>query len=115
MPPKIEDFLFVVDETIVLQDSAGAKRPGKIVLGAPVFCEGDERWPRCWHCHFRLDGLTGTGLTAGTSSLHSLLLAWKFIQNKLDEFMESGGKILDENGEEEFYLLHKIRINTGIQ
>lgn len=115
MPPKLEDFVLTVDEPIMLQDFAGAKRPGNIVIGAPVFYEGDERWPKCWYCYFHLEGLTGTSLVAGMSSLHSLLLAWKFIQNKLDDFIESGGKILDENGEEDFCLPHKIRINTDIQ
>ncbi len=111
MTQEIENLETFAEERITLLDSLGEKRPGNIFLGVPVFYEGDEKYPESWYCYIYLKGLTGHSMVAGDSSLHSLLSALCFIQNKLDEFLATGGKILYENGEKNFYLPHFIRLD----
>ncbi|MDX2105808.1 MAG: hypothetical protein SFY67_05340 [Candidatus Melainabacteria bacterium] len=113
-PDDFENLEFIAEEPILIQDVAGERRTGRILLGLPVFYEGDEKWPKCWYCFFVLEGLHPPRMIAGASVLHSLLLSLKFIQDKLDDFIESGGAILNEDGSC-FYLPHKIRIDISDQ
>lgn len=92
MPPDVENLEFIAREPIILQDPTGEKKTGSILLGLPVFYEGDESYPKCWYCFLVLDGLTSPRLVAGASPLHSLFLALCVMQNSFDDFLETGGK-----------------------
>lgn len=82
---------WIADERVVFLHPDGRRVFGRIAVGMPVQIETTEA-----HCWIALDGFhCNPQPLIGTSTLHALLIAVRFLGWRLHDFLSTGGRVLD--------------------
>lgn len=93
----------IATEAVIFRFPQKPDIKGEIYICQPFYSE-DGGLPRGWYCVRGLDGLIKPFPILGMSSLQSLTLGVQNILLELNNFKKSGGKVLFENGKDEYYL-----------
>jgi hypothetical protein len=86
---------WVAEELVVFAYPDGRRARGRIAIGLPYDVGGGES-----RCRVVLDFIPVDHPISGTTPLQALLLAVRFAGTMLAHFLESGGKVLDADGED---------------
>ncbi len=84
---------WIAEMPVVIVAASGQRTPGRIAIGLPEQGDEDVR------CPVALDGMFArVGPILGGSAMQALALAMSFLGAMLDDWLASGGQVLNEDG-----------------
>jgi hypothetical protein len=86
---------WIAELRVMFVERDGTRRPGRIAIGRPYVVDEAQS-----SCPVMLDGLHSGHPIHGNDPMQALLRALRFAGNLLHSFLEGGGRVIDEDGDD---------------